>query len=321
MLADIGLEAASGANKALTPAARQSLDRAAIALSTTGVPRLCAGTAKDRGLLGGELPKRPTAPSPVRFNIYSDNWGGYGIDGNEFGGAINAAEGAWNVGHGTTSGTTQYPSVAETTWVGVGGLDDIGTTGLIQAGVFIVTDPRDPVTPAGYTSWIEVISGDGITGCSVANNNCNPIFNAGDSTRPGDRMLVRSYYTSSRQACFVVVDYTHSSGSIPPACEPPAVYDHTSGEWINESELRSHYLYNNPGTISFNTQNVSGAFGGGSWHQAFTGQYQTVIMETDVIDHDGVTTCPGNGVLLSKGVNASGSASQIATYGVNGCDQ
>jgi hypothetical protein len=320
LLADIGLESASAARKALTPAAKQRLDRAAIVLSTGGAPKLCAGTAKDRGLLGGQLTRRITTPSPARFNIYSGNWGGYGIDASEFGGAINAAEGAWNVGRGTTSGTAQYPSAGEATWVGVGSLDDSGTTGLIQAGVSIITDPRDTQTAGGYTSWIEAISNNG-TGCAGDNNGCNPIYNAADSTRPGDAMLVRSYYTSSAQACFVVVDYTHSSGSIPDACEAPAVYDHTSGEWINENLLANGYLYNNPGTISFNTQNVSGAFGGGSWSQAFTGQYQTVIMETSRLDNDGVSTCPGNSVLLSKGVNASGQASQIATYAVNGCDQ
>jgi Peptidase A4 family len=332
LLADIGLESASSAKNALTAVARQNLDRAAISLSAAGAPKLCAGTAQSRRLLGaGQLPRRAAAPSGLRYNVYADDWGGYGLDESEFGGGINAAEGAWDVGHGTTSGTSAYPSVEESTWVGVGSLDNNPNNprGLIQAGVAMITDPMfvpPPGTtpPGGYTSWWEVVgtsSGTTLEGCNGFNNNCDPVYNIGDTTRPGDAVLVRVWYKSSSTACFLLVDYSHSGGDIAQTCAPSAVYDHTSAEWVNENNLGSGYLYNNPGTISFNTQNVSSAFAPGPWVQAFSlGAYQTVIMETDSITHAGVTTCPGGGVLLSKGVNASGQASQIATYHVNGCD-
>ena len=330
LLTDIGLESAAAAKRELTTAARRSLDREAISLSAGAPPRFCVGTAKDRGLFGGQLPKvssrHPSSPKSLGFNIYADNYGGYGITESEFGGQINAAEGAWTVGQGKSTGSSEYPSVEESTWVGVGGLGDASSAGgIIQAGVAMMTDPTESSIPAGYTSWFQVM---GTSGCNADNNYCDPVWNAGDSTRPGDAVLVQVDYISSATGCFSLVDYTHSSGDIEYTCLLSAVYDHTSGEWVNESWLANGYLYNNPGTISLNTQNVSGDFGGGSWQQAFVGDYQTVIMETDSIDQygdpslgePGVSTCPGDGALLSKGVNASGSSSQIASYNVAGCN-
>jgi hypothetical protein len=338
MLGDLGLApasrstTASGSTRApASSAAMQRLDSAAISLAKGGAPTLCAGTASDRSLFGGQVNQRAASSSP-RYGIDSSDWGGYGIEASQFGGAINAAEGAWNVGNGTTSPTSD-PKISEATWVGVGALSPSPTSpsGLIQAGVSMVSDSASPKIPDGYTSWIEVLgvenSGGGLLGCvsgaynnsSNANNDCNPIYNSSDSTRPGDAVLVRTWYNSSSQACFVLVDYSHSSGSIASSCYKAAVYDHNSGEWINENWLSKGYVYNNPGTISFNTQNVSGAFGGGSWQQPFDnsvpGSYETVNMYTS----GGVNGCTA-GQLLSKGVNASGQASQIATYHVAGCD-
>jgi hypothetical protein len=331
LLADIGLESASDAKKPVTAASRQNLDRAAISLAAAGAPKLCAGNAGTRAMLGGGQPPRRTAASSAeRYNVDTDNWGGYGIDESEFGAGINAAEGAWVVGQHHTSGA----HVKEATWVGLGSLDDqtpTNVTGLIQAGVAIITNPiirtGEPTPPAGFTSWIEVLgvnsSTGGLTGCSASGNNgCNPIYNAGDSTRPGDVVLVRVWYASSSQACFLMVDYTHSGGSIPQRCLQTAVYDHTSAEWINESDFSDGYLYDNPGTITWNTQNISAAFNSnGPWSAAFAGgAYQDVIMFTDGIDNAGVPSCSGNHVLLSKGVNAGTSTSQIASYPVSGCD-
>lgn len=197
----------------------------------------------------------------------------------------------------------------------------------------MITNPiirtGEPTPPAGFTSWIEELgvnsSTGGLTGCSTAGNNgCNPIYNAGDSTRPGDTVLVRVWYTSSAQACFLIVDYTHSGGSIPTRCLQTAVYDHTSAEWINESDFSDGYLYDNPGTITWNTQDISAAFNAGpngSWSAAFAGgAYQDVIMFTDALDNTGVPSCPGDHLLLSKGINAGTSTSQIASYPVGGCD-
>jgi hypothetical protein len=158
-------------------------------------------------------------------------------------------------------------------------------------------------------------------GCVGSNNDCNPLYNAGDSTRPGDTVLVRSYYSSSSLACAFIVDYTHSSGSFPTTCMDSAVYDHTSAEWVNENELQDGFPYDYPGTIGFNTQNLSAAFGGdSSWVGAFTGSYEGVVMSTDATDEDGTDTCP-SGSTLAEGVNASGSSSQIESFWAPGCDE
>lgn len=121
LLADIGLEPARDARRPVTASVMRNLDRAAVSLAAAGAPKLCAGNARTRAMLGGGQPPRRTAASQAeRFNVDTDNWGGYGIDEQEYGAGINAAEGAWVVGQHHTSGA----HVKEATWVGLGSLDD-----------------------------------------------------------------------------------------------------------------------------------------------------------------------------------------------------
>jgi Peptidase A4 family len=346
LLVDLGLESASSARESLSAQARQRMDGEAIALSRAPAPRICLGNQATRRLLSQPLVKARTArPAPSELpwaHTYSDNWGGYAVTESEFGAGINSVEGAFTVG----TSMSDLAKMAESTWVGLGGglaegvnSDGDQTYGLLQAGVAMLTDPGS-AGPAGFTSWMEDLGGecnvntDACTsqGCVGSNNYCDPFYNPGDSTRPGDAVLVGSYYSSSSLGCAFIVDYTHSSGSFPTTCMDSAVYDHTSAEWINENWLQYGFPYDYPADlIGFNTQNISAAFGGdSSWVGAFTGAYEGVVMDTDDIDQHGnpyadpptpgTPSCPAN-VTLAEGVNASGSSSQIESFWWPGCDE
>jgi hypothetical protein len=301
LLADIGVKNGSGA-------AQQ-----AVALSKGSVPALCLSKkrpASPEAVLANGSSKAGSSTSTPRFDhFYSANWGGYGVTEPEFGKGINSVEGTFT--EGADSSPASNSPGEESTWVGIGGglAEGSSNYGLIQSGVAMITN-------YGYTSWWEVVGSSGCT--TSANNYCYPVYNAYDSTRPGDDITDEVYWQSSSTACFVLTDYTHSTGSIN-VCEPALVpYDHTSAEWINENWLGSGYYYDNPGTISFTSQRISPSYGGTSYQSAFGGKFAGVIMEPSSSDNT-VASCPDN-TLLSEGTGASGTSSKIDTYKVTGCD-
>lgn len=301
LLADIGLKPRSGA-------AQQ-----AVALSKGAVPALCLGkkrpTSPEAVLTSGSK-NTATTSSTTRFDhYYSENWGGYAVTEPELGKGINSVEGTFTEGSDETP-ASDSPS-EESTWVGLGGglAEGSSNYGLIQSGVAMITD-------YGYTSWWEEV---GSTGCTTsANNYCDPVYNAFDTTRPGDDISDEVYWESSSTACFILTDYTHSTGSINVCESAPIPYDHTSAEWINENWLGNGYYYDNPGTISFTSQEISPSYGGTSYQSPFGGKFAGIIMEPGSGDNT-VASCPNN-TLLSEGAKASGTSSQIDTYKVTGCD-
>lgn len=321
LLADLGVHTSSMTSSSVQQVVRQtvylSAHRAAPALCEESVQPDFAKVSSASARSGG---------SAARFtHLFASNWAGYATTEAPSGSTgINYAAGTFAVGQNHT----QTQPGAESSWVGIGGGltandDTASTVGLIQDGVSMQYDE-------GYQSWFEFVSDS--TTCATTTT-CDPQYSTTPgSARPGDSVTAEVWWASSTEACFELTDGQHSAADIPETCVSgtslPVPYDDTSAEWINEEVVGegtdgspSYYItsYDNPGTIKWTQQEISGTLGNaGPFSSPFPGE-EAIIMYGTYFP-SGATGCgSGNGVLsypAGAATTSSGGQSSIVTCSV-----
>jgi hypothetical protein len=155
-------------------------------------------------------------------------------------------------------------------------------------------------TGNGYRSWFELL-GDVNNGCTN-NSACLPVYES--HVTPGDLINGEVYWPSQTQACFIFSDETNTGDSFDVCSGIPAggIYDHTSAEWINESQVTSGYkYYDDPGTVTWTNQELGSAFGGGGTQSSpFAYSYESWVLLVPgtpfVDDSTPSPTCSNTGV-------------------------
>jgi hypothetical protein len=314
MMADLGMKASrpggspedrSGATPGDARAAAERLAKLAIRLAKDRTaPEFCRSGPKD----------------PMNTHVYGNgNWAGYAVTESEFGGEINGVTGTWAV---PLSGSTAA-NQGESTWVGVGG--GIGGetegTGLIQAGTQMEYTSKGDY---GYRSWWEDY---GSNTCNSNTTFCGK-YSDPDAIYNGEEVTVYVWWDTTSSATFIVStaggggDYDVTDQSV------AIIYDHTSAEWVDENYLADGLAYDNPGTVQFYEQGLSGSFGGdGSFTSPFAGSYEAVIMRvasTTDTNCDIPGTDTPNDLILSYPAyasnNSDGGSSDVITCDIPGID-
>jgi hypothetical protein len=260
------------------------------------------------------------APDQVNAHFFSANWAGYEVTESEFGGEIDGVTGSWAVPYSDDS--TPEPS-EESTWVGIGG--DIGgegdVWGLIQAGTKMQYNE-------GFRSWWEYL---GTSGCA-APTFCGQ-YSSVDAISQGEQVTADVWWDTSETATFLVS--TGSGGGDYDITNYPVntPYDHTSGEWIDESYpedeidyngVTEPYYYDDPGTVYFSDQRLTGGFGGqGAYTSPFLGSFQASIMQANIATSSTSINCSNPSIVSYPADTANtpdGGSSEIITCDVPGYD-
>jgi Peptidase A4 family len=312
MMADLGMKASrpggspedrSGATPGDARAATERLTKLAMRLAKDRTaPEFCRSGVKD----------------PMNTHVYGNgNWAGYAVTESEFGGEINGVTGTWAV---PLSGSTAA-NQGESTWVGVGGGlgGEKDGTGLIQAGTQMEYTSKGDY---GYRSWWE----------DYGSNTCNTTFcgkySDPDAIYNGEEVTVYVWWDTTSSATFIVSTASGTGGYDVTNQTVAIIYDHTSAEWVDENYLVDGLDYDDPGTVQFYGQGLSGSFGGDeSFTSPFAGSYEAVIM---TVGKTADTTCdvPGtdtpNDLVLSYPAyasnNTTGGSSDVITCDIPGID-
>jgi hypothetical protein len=250
------------------------------------------------------------APHLLNTHVYSGNCAGYAVTESEFGGEIDSVTGSWTI---PSHSSAPEPS-GEATWVGIGG--DLGGEtkgwGLIQAGSSMMYQQ-------GFQSWWEYI---GSSGCTDSTAYCGQ-YSSVDAISPGQQAVAYVWWDTSTTATFLF-DTSSGRGDYDVTNYPVSIpYDHTSAEWVDENFLQDGYYYDDPGTVHFSAQGLTGSFAGqGSFASPFAKSYEAVIMTYDT-DISG-TNCSNYGVLsypADAANTSSGGSSEIFSCSVSGIDE
>jgi hypothetical protein len=309
LLADLGLRVGGGAKAGYQARVKQAL----VMARTRTAPEFCYSPRPVTPLAAAKPGLGYRMASTVVYSPLG-TWGGTGVTEAQSGSGINGAEGQWVQPQSYFNGSDNHLS-EESTWVGVGDLGDIGASvaGLIQTGTQMETG-------MGYVAFYEVVGTSG--GCAPPRFCGN--YSATNAVRPGQLVSGQVYWTNTTHACFINVNETTGTTLFDLCTALNIPYDHTSAEWVNESDIPGGYQYANPHTVTFTDQSYSHSFGQFGGVSPFSTAFDAVIMGIKVAASGTPINC-SNPTILSYPTGASSSgaygSSQIITCPIPGIDE